>query len=1609
MNKIKDNQMKTKRTQAVVKLLAVMVMLGFACNGAWAQFVVNGDKPLTADQLEEILHSRQSRGETHNGLHMGKKFVVDPSDETKGTLYLDSYVTGTVTVTQKHIPCDIVLVLDVSGSMAKTMSGGTASGNVYIARSSQDYSYDSYDTDIYTFYYKDGGNYYEVKKGYRGNNNNRRYYLYYTKNGDNYYLNGDTITQDRPTTISSTSATIWAGVLYVQDKETSRMYALKNAVSSFIDIVKNDAWEYRDENNIPLDHKISIVKYADDSYYGSEVSLTEGNHFTSRGYNYTEVVKNLTNVYANSAALKDAMNSLRAAGATAADYGMTKAQYVMAQTMMEDGAPDPNRSRVVVMFTDGEPNHSSGFSETVANNTIKKARNFKDETQNPFYKATVWSVGVFNNPSTDVNNYMARVSSNYLDATTYENGTQVVGANYYINATSASDLVRVFQSIASQSGGQSIDLGTQTIVQDVITPYFQLQGGVSANQIKIYTAQMTGYSDSHNSGEGDATYNGMNEGYYYDENGCHFGNRTQVSDVDVTLTVTPDGTQIDVTGFNYKDNWCGKDESSSNYVRPEGHKLILEIPIEAKDGVWGDNLPTNTELSVIFPGQGEQPIGEFPIPHHTITKQTWVEAVSSLDQVEAGKFVVEVNGNDTLVHIGSEKALAWFISYVTGFNGQKPHPMSSGILEADVDMSAYNWVPIGGSVYLGASQLKTNSMGYSGTFDGGGHSIKGLQNQPSKVKQAGLFGIVKGGTVKNVFVTDCDFRAGKAGYFGIIADTVSNGGVIFNSEAAGSIQVVAADQVMRDGEYTNNVVHNCFLGGVAGLVGRSGNPGTTGTVSAGVVHSCISVANLIGYSLGGVVNELANTGSAEMKNCYSYAMFHNWNEDYGTYLGGLVANNLGGKVQNCYIREREEYSNDLYVPAIDMYGIKAQYDAIDPGTKDATWHKGLLIGNNAGMATIFYVPNDWNGDAEKMGVGSISSIESFSDAETPYLYKHNDTRLYELNDTQQKGRLLDSLNSWVKRNSGCTPWFRTTAAGINDDYPVLKIADFECVASDSIVLHYGGINEMLSTRQLSKTAAKDDDTICLYKNAHVTEGNNGTTLYINEDVAILQEESLDAYVGITLDNSAGASGANSTHPDPTYTYPDDAIDWHMFATSLSAAPLGVNYNDDTQQWPFTYGTPTIGNDTMPEYRFYPETGTNAVDGYFPSHVYGTEYGTKGSDYYKYWDYYCWSEKDQHYINFKRNSNSHWKENNDGYGVSTVQINYNNEKNLVPGKGYMLATAEPTFLQSHGTLNNVVVTNTGITYTESPFCVGYNLVGNPYQSYLDFNAFANANDVNTYSILNEDGGGYETYTTGATSGNRYINMHQGFFIEVPSGMNSVVFNNGMRAITTESSYAPSAFRGEEQVSYPWVKITMTEQSGYRDYTTIEFDRPELGGGKKMMDLRLGDAVIYANYDGVGYSTFFATSDINSIPVRFVTVADGGFTLSWEMGNAKFGSIYLVDNINGQKIDMLSHNSYKFEGRASDYSSRFKIVFELTNTEEGDEEVAEDVNFAFQMDGNLVVNGLGHFEMFDNMGRLVLATDLYDTQNTIGVAQLAQGIYVLRLADEKNVKFQKIVVR
>lgn len=448
-----------------------------------------------------------------DGLKLEK--TVTPNANGGYTVHLEAYTTGTVTTTTTTKPCDIVLVLDQSGSMADDFDGNT------------------------------------------------------------------------------------------------RQHAMQQAVDTFIE---NVATKARDEE---VEHRIAIVKFAGESTdsVGDDTYNDGGNT-----YNYSQIVKELTPVNdadgENATALTAAVDKLTARGGTQIQNGLNHAQRLLNGV---DSARDS--SKVVIVFTDGMPGDGE-FDASVATNAIASAKALKDSG------ATVYSVGIFNGanpnemygasgfdtnsngtvnskwvkdawgvfPGTDFpeadrpagNRFLNLLSSNFEDATevglkretnglgifhykityTITKNFDQIATGYYKNAADSASLKNIFTKISQTIGTANIDLGSETVIKDIVTPYFTVPQ--NAGDIRLYTA---------------------------DYDGSTFGAQQSIGSP-VTATIDPTTRAVNVTGFDFNQYYISTNAKADG---THGKKLIIEFDVSVADGFLGGNqVPTNDGKSGIY-------------------------------------------------------------------------------------------------------------------------------------------------------------------------------------------------------------------------------------------------------------------------------------------------------------------------------------------------------------------------------------------------------------------------------------------------------------------------------------------------------------------------------------------------------------------------------------------------------------------------------------------------------------------------------------------------------------------------------------------------------------------------------------------------------------------------------------------------------------------------------------------------------------------------------------------------------------------------------------------------------------------------------------------------
>lgn len=273
--------MKTwKRALALV--LALVMALSLV---ALPSFAAGEEDSVGNDGMPYIEENGHGGTVTKDGLVMSK--TIKKTGDSQFLLTLEAYATGSTTTTTTTDPVDIVLVLDVSGSMKDSISDKNDYYETY-----------SIDTDG-TYYYKDNnGQYQQAYYCEGGSTHDGGWYTEEHSNG----LFGFGAHHDGRRLPPKTSSADTAGIQFYT---RMKIDVLRSAVKGFVNSVSAKS----------PDSNIAIVKF------GAEINNEIGNDFNGSGWNYTQIVKELTPA-SNAEALNTAVDGLQAAGYTPSYLGL---------------------------------------------------------------------------------------------------------------------------------------------------------------------------------------------------------------------------------------------------------------------------------------------------------------------------------------------------------------------------------------------------------------------------------------------------------------------------------------------------------------------------------------------------------------------------------------------------------------------------------------------------------------------------------------------------------------------------------------------------------------------------------------------------------------------------------------------------------------------------------------------------------------------------------------------------------------------------------------------------------------------------------------------------------------------------------------------------------------------------------------------------------------------------------------------------------------------------------------------------------------------------------------------------------------------------------------
>lgn len=344
----------------------------------------------------------------------------------------------------------------------------------------------------------------------------------------------------------------------------------------------------------------------------------------------------------------------------------------------------------------------------------------------------------------------------------------------------------------------------------------------------------------------------------------------------------------------------------------------------------------------------------------------------------------------------------------------------------------------------------------------------------------------------------------------------------------------------------------------------------------------------------------------------------------------------------------------------------------------------------------------------------------------------------------------------------------------------------------------------------------------------------------------------------------------------------------------------------------------------------------------------------------------------------------------------------------------------------GSLNTGAVTpvsKTGLTRQEASF-KGFNLIGNPYPSYVSWNNATLTNVGTSIWYRSKRTGSYafQTYNRnggqGTNGGTQYIPPMQSFWVQVSSGTGTVAFPNTSRSHQNQSVSdnrlkAPKASeqkvlrlqvsnnRMEDETviyfdsnaadnfdSYDSQKLSNNSADVPEIFTVLEGNNLAINGLKKFIE-------------NAEYTLGFKTGQTNTFSIK-----------ATEFQNFDSGvSVILKDKVLNTETDLSDGTTYTFESGIANTTNRFSLVFRAPGVTTGvDDSKMLNVSVYVNSDNKINIQSPESisFRIYNALGQELNHGMSTESTTTINKS-LNAGIYLVELNGKSGKEIRKVIIR
>jgi Leucine-rich repeat (LRR) protein len=346
------------------------------------------------------------------------------------------------------------------------------------------------------------------------------------------------------------------------------------------------------------------------------------------------------------------------------------------------------------------------------------------------------------------------------------------------------------------------------------------------------------------------------------------------------------------------------------------------------------------------------------------------------------------------------------------------------------------------------------------------------------------------------------------------------------------------------------------------------------------------------------------------------------------------------------------------------------------------------------------------------------------------------------------------------------------------------------------------------------------------------------------------------------------------------------------------------------------------------------------------------------------------------------------------------------------KGYALWGDADGFTANYtGSLNTGTQNATWLTRSVPGMSGGWNLVGNPYPSSIDWDASESwtkmfADNATYRHVSNDEFTGWAAYINGAgvNGGTRYISPGQGFFIAVSEGFSSglLQMNNSVRV------HNPTTFFKSADVIPNMVRLELSGNN-YKDEAVVRFlpeASPEFDGSCDAHKL-FSDVPEAPQIYTLGSSEFSINSlpETSIVPVGVRIGTSGTYSIAATEIN-DLQNISLEDTKTGIFTD-LAKSGYIFNFVAGENEQRFNLHFNALSVTENEPSAASIYSYQQTVYVNLNCNVKGDIFICNITGQMIASKLSAVGMNTFMISNT--GNYIVKVISKENTVIRKIWIQ